>query len=815
MILEETLLLIYPITLKIKIKLHFMSLKPMKLFQFLFFLLLTNISYSQVEITGYIEESGSGERLPYSNVYLVDLELGASANENGFFSFKGEVKPGMILKASYVGYQTKTIELTQEIIDSQLVISLLPLTSTLNEVVISTESSKFLQSSSEISAHRISVQQLSLMPSIGEVDIFRSLQLLPGVSATQESSSGLYIRGGQPQENLVLLDGIKVYNVDHFFGFFSAFNANAIKSVDLYKGAFPSKYGGRLSSVIDLTGKVGSFNEIKGNVNVNLLSASGSIEIPFLKKFSLFAAGRRSFTDILQSSFFDKIYNQFDPDDDIANLDPWVPKFNFYDFNGKISYKPTNDDLITFSFYRGEDNLKESSDTKRYQYPNFGDIDKIEILGDLDRISKWGNRGYSFKWSRQWNSRFYNTLNLSYSEYYNYQDDSYFVEANIPDLDSTIFNLNIILDQDNTVEDFTARYDAEILSGKNNKFEFGFELTKSDVDYLFVRDDTLTIVNTKQKSDLYSGYFSYDLNSVKNLNLKVGLRANRYELTDKNYFSPRFQADYSFFKNFKVKVGYGIHYQFVKQIIGENVTSRSRDFWLLSENANVNVGESIHYIAGISYENDNWLFDTEFFYKEISNLTEFSLRFQSAGLSNLFFNGSGIAKGFETLIQKKINKYTGWISYTFTDAENTYPLLNDGNPFPAPQIQRNEFKVFNNYEINGWNFSASFIFGSGQTFTEPSYKYNISLLDESNLTFIGVGPKNGSLLPDYHRLDISAHHVFNINKKTKGDIGLSIFNLYNRLNVWYYEYQFDYVPYERQIKKYLGIVPNISFKLSF
>ena len=252
MILEETLLLIYPITLKIKIKLHFMSLKPMKLFQFLFFLLLTNISYSQVEITGYIEESGSGERLPYSNVYLVDLELGASANENGFFSFKGEVKPGMILKASYVGYQTKTIELTQEIIDSQLVISLLPLTSTLNEVVISTESSKFLQSSSEISAHRISVQQLSLMPSIGEVDIFRSLQLLPGVSATQESSSGLYIRGGQPQENLVLLDGIKVYNVDHFFGFFSAFNANAIKSVDLYKGAFPSKYGGRLSTVIEI-----------------------------------------------------------------------------------------------------------------------------------------------------------------------------------------------------------------------------------------------------------------------------------------------------------------------------------------------------------------------------------------------------------------------------------------------------------------------------------------------------------------------------------------------------------------------------------
>ena len=367
----------------------------------LFLLLLFNSSYSQVVLTGHIEEEGSGERLPYSNVYVSELEIGSSANENGYFTLVGEIKSGMTLRASYVGYKTQNIILTDDMLNGNLVISLTALTSTLNEVVVSTESSKFLQASAEISNHRMSVQQISLMPSIGEVDIFRSLQLLPGVSATNENSSGLYVRGGQPQENLVLLDGIKVYNVDHFFGFFSAFNANAIKSVDLYKGAFPSKYGGRLSSVIDLTGKVGSFNEVKGGLNVNLLSASGSIEIPFLDKFSFFATGRRSFTDILQTSFFEKIYDQFDPDDDIENLDPWVPNFNFFDLNAKLSYKPTRDDLITFSFYSGEDNLVETSDTRRFQYPNFGDIDEIEIRGDLDRISRWGNNGYSFKWSRQ------------------------------------------------------------------------------------------------------------------------------------------------------------------------------------------------------------------------------------------------------------------------------------------------------------------------------------------------------------------------------------------------------------------------------
>tara|TARA_B100000614_G_scaffold56727_1_gene49777 strand:+ start:1442 stop:3805 length:2364 start_codon:yes stop_codon:yes gene_type:complete len=780
----------------------------------LFLLLLFNSSYSQVVLTGHIEEEGSGERLPYSNVYVSELEIGSSANENGYFTLVGEIKSGMTLRASYVGYKTQNIILTDDMLNGNLVISLTALTSTLNEVVVSTESSKFLQASAEISNHRMSVQQISLMPSIGEVDIFRSLQLLPGVSATNENSSGLYVRGGQPQENLVLIDGIKVYNVDHFFGFFSAFNANAIKSVDLYKGAFPSKYGGRLSSVIDLTGKVGSFNEVKGGLNVNLLSASGSIEIPFLDKFSFFATGRRSFTDILQTSFFEKIYDQFDPDDDIENLDPWVPNFNFLDLNAKLSYKPTSDDLITFSFYSGEDNLVETSDTRRFQYPNFGDIDEIEIRGDLDRISRWGNNGYSFKWSRQWNPKFFNTLNVSYSQYYNYQDDSYFVNAIIPDLDSTIFDLSVILDQDNKVEDFTARYDAELLSGKNNKFEIGLEFTRSDIDYLFVRDDTLSIIDNSQLSDLYSAYISYNLTSVKNLNLKVGLRASRYELTKENYLAPRFQLDYEFIKNVKIKLGYGVHNQFVKQIIGENVTSRSRDFWQLSDDSDINVGESTHYIAGLSYENSSWLIDTELFYKDIKNITEFSLRFQNTNLNSLFFNGDGEVKGFETLVQKKIDKYTGWISYTYIDAENIFPLLNYGDPFPAPNTQKNEFKIFNNYEINGWNFSLNFIYGSGKAFTEPSYNYNITLLDESELNYIGVGPKNGSLLPDYHRLDLSVHHIFNI-QKSKGDIGVSIFNLYNKINTWYYEYNFDQRPYARQTKKYLGLVPNVSFKLTF
>ena len=787
----------------------------MKKFFFLLILILSfQTSYSQVFLSGYIQENGSEEKLPFANVIISELDLGTTTNENGYFTLNGDIKEGMVISASYVGYKTESITITNQLLSSPIEINLVALTSTLNEVVIAANSNKFLQTNTEISRHQISTKQINLMPSIGEVDIFRSLQLLPGVSGTSESTSGLHIRGGTPEQNLVLLDGIKVYNVEHFFGFFSAFNANAIKSVDLYKGAFPARYGGRLSGVIDMIGRTGSFNELKGQVTANLLSAGGSIEIPFKNKFSLLIAGRRSFTDLLKTSFFEKLFNQFEDDSgNIEELEEFVPSFNFFDFNSKLSYKPSNKDLITFSYYKGQDNLDEISSTDRLIYPDIGP-EKINILGDVSKISKWGNDGYGFKWSRQWNPKFYNVLNISYSEYFNNRDDNYSVNVNIPDTDSTILDFKLKLIQKNNVKDFTARYDGEFVLRKNNNLEFGLEYTKSSVDYTFVRDDTLNLITTDQDSKLYSYYLSYNLNSVKNLKIKLGMRGNRYDFNKKNYFSPRASLDYKIFENLKLKLGYGAHYQFVKMILGESVTSSSRDFWLLANGEDVKIGKATHYVAGISYERDAWLIDFEGFYKELENLTEFSLRYQSSNLRSLFFNGSGEVKGFEVLLQKKIEKYTGWISYTYTDVEHLFPLLNEGKKFPGRNTQKNEFKIFNNYEINGWNFSVSFIYGSGQPYTEPSYKYNINLLDDSKLSFIGVGPKNGSLLPDYHRMDIGVHHIFTFNG-TKGDIGLSIFNIYNRANVWYYEYDFNQEPVLKTRVKYLGFVPNINLKFEF
>ena len=259
---------------------------------------------------------------------------------------------------------------------------------------------------------------------MGEVDIFRSLQLLPGVSGTNESSAGLFVRGGTPDQNLVLLDGMTVYKVDHFFGFFSAFNANAVKDVQLFKGGFPAKYGGRTSSVVDLTGKTGSFEKIKGSAGINFLSANAMVEIPFAKKFSLLLAGRRSYTDVIQSGLYKNITGNFlDNNQQIGNLsfNELEPSFYFYDWNGKLSFRPSDKDMISLSVYNGKDFLDQSRTLLRVI--DFGSSIPVRHVNiDIAEKTDWGNKAGSLKWSRQWNSKWYSNLLVAGSKYFSNYD---------------------------------------------------------------------------------------------------------------------------------------------------------------------------------------------------------------------------------------------------------------------------------------------------------------------------------------------------------------------------------------------------------
>ncbi len=785
--------------------------------QLIFYCLLFTISLSaQRNISGIVKGADNQERLPFADIIIKGSNQGTNTNVDGYFSLLGLADTAMTLQVLYIGYSTIEIPIAAGKTDIKDLEVNLSSGVVLDEVVVSGKSYKMMNASEGISKVQLSTAQLALLPNVGEVDIFRSLQLLPGVSGSNESSSGLYVRGGTPDQNLVILDGMTVYNVDHFFGFFSAFNADAVKDVQLYKGAFPAKYGGRLSSVVDLTGKTGDPNKFHGSMGINLLNARASVQIPLFNKGSLSLSGRRSYTDIIQSGLYGQIFDVFTqtenlPDIEGLEVNTIEPDFYFFDTNTKLSFNPTDKDVVAFSFYAGADHLVEKNDVS---LPRFGGAVIVNL--DVDETNDWGNKGLSGKWSRQWGAKLYSNLVVASSNYFSEYNRDLNIKATIVSSDSLVVDQDILTFEDNDVRDFTFRLDNEYQLNSKHKLDFGLLGTLAEVDYKFVRDDTLTILDLEQKTQYGAVYLSDTWNPSENLSINAGLRATYYDLSEKIYWSPRFSFEYNLTDRIKLKGGYGKHYQFVNRIVNENITEGSRDFWLLADDDLIKVSNAQHFVLGAAYETDGYIFDVEAYRKNLDNLAEFSLRFQrdDINLNELFFLGSGYAEGIEFLLQKKRGDYTGWVTYTLARVRNDFPQLNNGFEFSALHDQRHEFKTVHSYEIDNWRIAATFVYASGKPFTEPAGQYSIELLDGQSNNYISVGAKNGSRLPAYHRLDLSAHYI-----EKKGsiemDFGLSIFNLYNRRNVWYREYDFTEKPPVISEIKYLGMTPNISVEIKF
>lgn len=762
---------------------------------FIGLLLFSTSLLAQRTISGIIVSKDKQERLPFADIIIKGTNEGTSTNVDGYFSLIGMPDTALTLQVLYVGYSPVEIPIEA---GSEAIKNLeIKLSSGLNleEVVVSGKSFKVINTSEGISTIQVSPAQLALLPNVGEVDIFRSLQLLPGVSGSNESSSGLFVRGGTPDQNLVLFDGMTVYNVDHFFGFFSAFNADAVKDVQLYKGAFPAKYGGRLSSVVDLTGKTGDPNKMHGNIGMNLLNVRAGVQIPLFKKGSFSINGRRSYTDIIKSGLYGKIFDVFTqtenpPDIEGLEVNTVEPDFYFFDLNSKLSFNPTDKDVVALSFYTGADHLLEFNDIS---LPRAGGAVIVDL--DIDEKSDWGNQGFSGKWSRQWNPKWYSNLLIASSNYFSEYNRDLAIKASLVERDSVVLDRNVITFEDNDVKDFTLRLDNELKVGRNHQLEFGGMLTLAKVDYKFIRDDTLSILDLNQAATYAAVYLSDTWTPSDKLSINAGLRATYYDLSEKTYWSPRLSFQFNLTDRIKLKGGYGKHFQFVNRIVNENVTEGSRDFWLLADDDLVKVSSAEHFVLGAAYETDDYIFDVEAYRKNLDNLAEFSLRFQrnDIDLNQLFFLGTGYAEGIEFLLQKKRGAYTGWVTYTLARVRNNFQELNNGFEFSALHDQRHEFKTVHSYEWENYRFAATFVFASGKPFTEPVGQYSVELLDGETNNYISVGAKNGSRLPPYHRLDLSAHYLTEVGPFDM-DIGASIFNFYNRRNVWYREYDFTEKP---------------------
>ncbi|MEO1712804.1 MAG: TonB-dependent receptor [Bacteroidota bacterium] len=702
------------------------------------------------------------------------------------------------------------MRLTPETNLEDLPVPMLPSNQVLQAVTVrASKKEQLIKASSGVSKIAIAPAQLAAIPSLGEKDIFRSLQLLPGVSGSNESSSGLFVRGGTPDQNLVLFDGFTVYHVDHLFGFFSAFNSNSIKDVQLYKGGFDAKFGGRLSSVVDITGKDGNSEEFNVGGSLSLLSANAYAEMPFAKgKGTVLVAARRSF----QSSFYNDLLNFSDGQGETGTeeadeteemetsaLGPGFGRFNtepnswFYDLNVKGTYR-LGENVFSLSFYNGQDELDNSrfTDDNSFRGGPFGGELDFNFVRDVIDESNWGNTGSSLKWSRKWGDRLYSNALLSYSNYFSDRERGTYTRI---ERDTTTTEFSTGSSEANDLKDFSFKWDWEWQPSSNHKIGFGTFGSYLDIEYDYAENDTTTILSRSDQGTVSGAYLQSQSTFFDRLILTPGIRLSYFDETQEIYWEPRLQMQWLATDRIKFKAATGKYVQFANRVIREDVTQGTRDFWILADGDQVPVSSSIHYIGGISYETPNYLFDVEAYHKTLDDLTEYSTRFVLNGfgpMSSLefeenFFNGSGVARGVELLAQKKSGALTGWISYTLGRVEHQFDVYGE-DPFPASHDVTNEAKLVATYRYQKWTFGGTFVYATGRPYTAPVGAYTIDLLDGRTADHFALSGRNDFRLPDYHRLDLSVTYDIDHIFGGKGQAGISFFNVYNRSNVWYKEY---------------------------
>ncbi len=777
-------------------------------------------------LSGEIVDSANGERIPFATIRVENTTKGVTSDQNGHFALEGVPADTAVIVISYIGYHTRNIELTPQRENSSLLVEMKQQSVGITEVFINgRKDDKALQQSTVEQKIKMSPIALKILPNIGEKDIMRGFQLMPGVSASNEGSAGMYVRGGTPDQNLILYDGFTVYNVDHLYGFYSAFNSNAIKDVQLHKGGFDSKFGGRLSSVTEITGKDGNSKKATIGAEISLLSTNAYVEIPIGDRITSLFAFRRSY----QGYLYDKISGLNKTTS--SNTPQFVQRGKnvnsasyFYDLNGKITFKASARDVYTLSIFNGTDYLDNSPQFRRPGGggpPGGGLLGGASISMDNTDFTRYGNVGASTKWTRKLNEVLTSNLLVSFSDYYSTRDQRRSIAIDQNGV-STIRKSGIL--EDNNLIDLSIKNDWKYSLNDRNILEFGAFGTYYKIDYTYQQNDTLTILQKNIKAAIAGLYMQDKMLFMDNLlTVTPGLRLNYYGATQKFYPEPRLNASYLLSPKLTVNVATGLYYQFANRVVREDIMSGNRDFWILSNGKEIPVSSSAHFNMGINYDLTDYLFSAEGYYKLNQNVTEYSMRYRSIpqpGVSvqstEQFFTGNGYSIGMELLAQKKAGNFNGWICYTLAQVKNRFPLQSDKYYF-ANQDVTNEIKMVGIYKFGNFDFSASWIFATGRPYTAPLGAYKLNLVDGSTASFYTVSDKNSYRLPDYHRLDIAASYRFDLfNRKGKlNTVSLSVFNLYNRTNVSSRQFQLvDDVILESDIS-YLSITPNISFSFKF
>lgn len=760
-------------------------------------------------ISGYITDGATTESLIGATLYAVEANVGTVTNEYGFFSMT--LPAGKhTLDASYLGYNNskKAITLSSNI-STEIKLSM---GSVIEEVVITAENSIVpVQMRTQMSQFSLPMEKLKAVPVIlGEEDLMKSMQLLPGVKSGTEGTSGIFVRGGSEDQNLILLDGVPIYNPAHVLGIFSVFNTDAIKSVTLTKGGHPARYGGRLSSVVDVRMKEGNLNEWHGSGSLGLISSKLSLSGPIVKdKVSILLSARRTYADVLIRAFFPQENNQ-----------EIKPSLFFHDYNGKLQYKINDKHRIYLSGYLGRDKFGAS----------FSDSTSVE-----KSLINWGNKISAMRWNYEISNKLFANTTLTFSDYeINTENTQRIIKDN--SLTGALYSSGIT--------DIGAKIDFDYVPSPRHYIKFGVGTVKHEynpgVNRTIQRNGNIDNGSNRKVAGIDAVetdiYIEDDIKLGK-FNANVGLHGSSFAVENKNYTSlqPRLGLRYLATETTAIKASYSTMTQFINLLTSEALNLPS-DVWVPSTDR-IAPQESWQAALGVSGSKGDYEWEVEGYYKSMNNVLSYQegtslIDNDPRNWEDQISQGVGESYGMEFFLQKTKGKLTGWLGYTLSWTNRQFDDINNGNKFPFRYDRRHDFSAVVSYALSDRiKLSANWIYNTGNAVTLPKYQYGAILPGTGNSNVVLVedgGEKNSFRMSPSHRLDWSISFVKKKKNYERSWI-ISVYNSYYRKNPFYLGVESvrideDTTNGEEPIsgftnvireKSLIPIVPSVSYNIKF
>ncbi|MCF6242870.1 MAG: TonB-dependent receptor [Bacteroidales bacterium] len=728
-------------------------------------------------VRGLIRDSISQESIIGAAIIEKSKNIFTTCNEYGFYSINLP-KGTNTLTVISLGYQKKTLK-THLFSDTLINIDLSSADINLQQITVTANTQ-------QINWYNLPMTKISKMPIIaGESDVLKALQYTAGVTSGNEGSASLNVRGGSPDQNLYLLDGIPVYNVNHVLGYFSVFNTDALKSVKLIKGGIPAEYHGRASSIVDIYMREGDLNKIHGRFTFGLIASKFLLEGPVIKnKSSFIITGRRSYADILFRPFSKSL------------ADNTITGYFFYDVNFKWNYKFSEKSRIYLSFYSGKDKGSVENDENDIVEP---DILKFKIKQGID----WGNITGALRWLKISGNKLSINNTLYYTKFKYKSLNNYFLRKR-SEQDTLTTEYNLL--SGSAIEDIVYKLKIDYFMSRNYKMNMGMNISKKDFSPGFVSEQFFdnsaiqdTILKNKQSNSSKISTFEYSVYwqnnfTINKIYFNIGINANAFYVNKKlHYFTePRLNLIYNISSHLNIQASFTQIHQYIHLLTNSGL-GLPTDLWVPTTN-NLKPIEAIIYDIGSKYQlNNKFSLGLSIYYKTLEQLIKYK---QGTDFMDVKTNwtdkvtvGSGKAYGVEFFIRKNTGKFTGKLSYTYSRSFRTFKEINNGQEFPYIYDRPHNLNLQTEYHLNKKiMFSTNWILMSGQNMTYGYQHFLVSNIGEYNesYTLPFISGYNNIRLPIYHRLDIAFNYT-NIRKKTTRVWYIGIYNIYNRLNPFYME----------------------------